>query len=96
MNERKQPTGLKIREGVGFATHRTSRTINVRLRFMTMRRDNFCCCACGRSPATHRGLELQVDHVVPWSRGGESVLENLQTLCSECNRGKSDSAMRDA
>jgi 5-methylcytosine-specific restriction endonuclease McrA len=29
-----------------------------------------------------------VDHIVPWSKGGETILENLRTLCSKCNLGK--------
>lgn len=32
--------------------------------------------------------EMQGDHIVPWSKGGKSVLENLQMLCTECNLKK--------
>lgn len=71
-------------------SHKTSRDINLRLRFLVMKRDNFKCCVCGRSPATAQGLELQVDHIKPWTKGGETTLENLQTLCRDCNLGKSD------
>jgi len=28
------------------------------------------------------------DHIVPWSKGGKSVLENLQMLCTDCNLKK--------
>lgn len=68
----------------------TKREINLRLRFLVMKRDNFKCCMCGRSPATTPGLELHIDHVIPWSKGGETTFENLQTLCVDCNLGKSD------
>lgn len=71
-------------------SHKTSRDINLRLRFKVFQRDNFKCCICGRLPATTQGLELQVDHIKPWSKGGETTLENLQTLCRDCNLGKSD------
>ena len=72
------------------AVHKTSRDINLRLRFRVLQRDNFKCCACGASPAKDVSVELHVDHILPWSKGGETVFENLQTLCSKCNLGKSD------
>ena len=71
-------------------THKTSRDINLRLRFKVMARDNFKCCICGASPATNPNIILHIDHIKPWAKGGETVLENLQTLCSNCNLGKSD------
>jgi hypothetical protein len=70
--------------------HKTKRIVNWRLRFIVMRRDNFKCQSCGRSPATDPSIILHVDHVKAWGNGGETVLENLQTLCSKCNIGKSD------
>ena len=70
--------------------HNTKREINLRLRFNVMRRDNFKCCICGATPATNSTIELHIDHIVPWAKGGETTLENLQTLCSKCNLGKSD------
>ena len=70
--------------------HRTSRNINARMRFKVLKRDNFKCCACGASPAKDPSVELHVDHIVPWSKGGETVIDNLQTLCSKCNLGKGD------
>ncbi len=69
---------------------KTGRDPSLRLRWHVLQRDRFTCCACGTSPALRPGIELHVDHVVPWSKGGETVLENLQTLCSECNLGKSN------
>ena len=70
--------------------HKTKRDINLRLRFLVMKRDNFKCCICGASPAKDPEVELHVDHIIPWSKGGETVIDNLQTLCSKCNLGKSD------
>jgi hypothetical protein len=67
------------------------RTINLALRFKILTRDHFRCQSCGRSPATHPQLHLEVDHITPWSRGGHTHPDNLQTLCNHCNRGKSDS-----
>lgn len=70
--------------------HKTNRDVNLRLRFLVMKRDNFKCCMCGATPATNPSVELHIDHIVPWSKGGETTIENLQTLCSSCNLGKSD------
>ena len=67
-----------------------SRTVSDKLRYMVLKRDNFKCCACGASPANQPGVELHIDHIVPWSKGGKTKTENLQTLCSRCNLGKGD------
>lgn len=74
----------------GTSQRKTSRDINLRLRFITLQRDKFKCCACGASPAKDPSVELHVDHIIPWSKGGETTIDNLQTLCSKCNLGKSD------
>jgi len=35
-------------------------------------------------------VTLHADHIKLWSKGRETVIENLQTLCTKCNIGKSD------
>lgn len=70
--------------------NRTQRAPNLRLRFKVLKRDNFKCRKCGRSPANYPNITLEVDHITPWSKEGETVEENLQTLCNECNQGKSN------
>ncbi len=35
--------------------------------------------------------EMEGDHITPWSKGGKTELSNLQMLCRDCNRRKSDS-----
>jgi len=70
---------------------KTSRFPDLRLRFRVLNRDSFKCQACGRSPAIEHGVQLHIDHVVPWSAGGPTILENLKTLCERCNLGKSNS-----
>jgi 5-methylcytosine-specific restriction endonuclease McrA len=69
---------------------RTPRNPSIRLRFRVLQRDNFTCRACGRSPAREMGVRLEADHVLAWSRGGETIFENLQALCERCNSGKSN------
>src|SRR6266567_2141717 len=49
---------------------RGPRDPSLRLRFRVMLRDNFRCCSCGRSPATHVGVVLHVDHVEPRVKDG--------------------------
>ena len=71
-------------------TKRTSRNINLRLRWTILQRDNFSCRKCGRSPAKDQSVILHVDHIIPWSKDGETVIENLETLCEKCNLGKSN------
>lgn len=47
-----------------------------------MRRDEGRCVECGATQ------DLQLDHIVPFSRGGSNVVSNLQLLCGPCNRRK--------
>ena len=77
-------------EKVVTGQHKTTRNINWRLRFVVMRRDDFKCQSCGRSPANEPGVTLHVDHKKAWANGGETAIDNLQTLCSVCNIGKSN------
>ncbi|MCB2020210.1 MAG: HNH endonuclease [Burkholderiaceae bacterium] len=67
---------------------RGRRNINWRLRALVLMRDGARCQLCGAE--ARNGASLHVDHVVPWSRGGATTLENLRILCHVCNIGKSD------
>ena len=50
-------------------------------------RDNFTCMYCrARLPSE----DLTFDHVIPRSRGGKTVWENIVTCCIPCNRHKAD------
>ncbi|MEQ1575942.1 MAG: HNH endonuclease [Vicinamibacterales bacterium] len=64
------------------------RQISLGMRYQVLRRDRFRCVLCGSSPATTPGCELHVDHIVAFSRGGKTLLDNLRALCSHCNLGK--------
>jgi hypothetical protein len=52
-------------------------------------RDGNVCKYCSASGDT-LGVELQLDHVIPWSKGGPTNPGNLQLLCAPCNKLKSD------
>ena len=58
------------------------------LRPQILARDNYTCQKCGLSIYDEPNLLLEVDHIVPVSKWGQSTPENLQTLCWKCNRSK--------
>lgn len=62
--------------------------MNDDLRYNVLKRDNFKCVICGAS--SDDGAKLHVDHIIPVSKGGKTVMSNLQTLCDRCNLGKSN------
>lgn len=53
------------------------------VRQFVFERDNYTCVYCKSS-----ALSLEVDHVIPVSRGGSNHISNLATSCRECNRSK--------
>ncbi len=59
-----------------------------RLRQHILERDHFTCKKCGASTSEEPNLLLEVDHIIPISKGGMTSEENLQTLCWRCNRSK--------
>lgn len=78
----------KIRFRKSAAGQRALMTAN--LRNFVKARDGHTCRYCSVSLAAEPHLLLEVDHIVPVSRGGLSTLDNLQTLCWRCNRTKSN------
>lgn len=59
-----------------------------KLRYKILKRDGFKCVLCGRT--VEDGVKLHIDHIIPVSKGGKTVPENLRTLCENCNWGKGD------
>lgn len=57
------------------------------LRRQIMIRDHYTCQICGKYMPDEVGL--QIDHIIPVSKGGKTVPSNLQVLCDKCNRRKS-------
>ncbi len=67
--------------------HYTKREPSNRLKVQVLMRDGNRCRLCGVE--CNDGLHnIHFDHIIPWSKGGETVLENLQVLCSDCNLAK--------
>lgn len=67
--------------------------MNDYIRYNVLKRDNFSCQICGITAKD--GAKLQVDHIIPVSKGGKTVMSNLQTLCERCNIGKSNKTEND-
>ena len=65
--------------------HKTKRFPNERLKVQVLMRDGNKCRLCG---ITLTGENIHFDHIKPWSKGGETVLENLQILCAQHNHAK--------
>ena len=61
-----------------------------KLRLFIMERDDYTCKYCNNSTKKEPNLLLEIDHIIPVSKGGCTVEDNLQTLCWRCNRKKSN------
>lgn len=59
-----------------------------KLRNKIKKRDNYTCCECNLSIEDEQNLLLEIDHIIPLSKGGLTTEDNLQTLCWRCNRTK--------
>lgn len=57
-----------------------------KLRETVKERDLYTCCMCGNSITKEPNLLLEIDHIIPVSKGGKTIPSNLQTLCWKCNR----------
>ena len=69
---------------VKLKNRKTPREPSNRLKVQVLMRDGNRCRLCGVE--CNDGLHnIHFDHIIPWSKGGETVLENLQVLCSDCN-----------
>lgn len=69
---------------------RGSRSIPLRLRLKVMDRDGYRCVKCHATRQTDPTLVFHIDHIIPWSLGGKTELNNLQLLCSTCNLKKNN------
>jgi 5-methylcytosine-specific restriction endonuclease McrA len=65
--------------------HKTKRFPSERLKVQVLMRDGNKCRLCG---VTLIGDNIHFDHIIPWSKGGETTLENLQVLCDTHNLAK--------
>lgn len=61
---------------------RSKASIPPKIRWGVFERDGYKCKKCGSK------ISLHCDHIHPESKGGATVIENLQTLCETCNKSK--------
>lgn len=64
----------------------------LKLRFEILQKHNFRCKYCGRNGET---VSLEIDHIIPKSKGGKNILDNYTVACRECNIGKSDILLKE-
>lgn len=94
MTETAYPFHIKVSQLNGMADINKAMKSSERLhlsnaiRYQVLSRDKSTCQMCGRSVSD--GVKLEIDHIIPVSRGGKTSLDNLQVLCYDCNRGKRD------
>jgi len=93
INAEKDETVVEIQESISEITkeeekifkHVTKRNPSERLKVKVLMRDGNKCRLCG---ITLTGDNIHFDHILPWSKGGETVLENIQVLCEQHNLAK--------
>lgn len=79
---------------------RDYRFLSQKIRMRSLQRKNILlrdgnrCMYCGKAPKGHERLTL--DHVIPVSRGGKGVWENLVACCSDCNQRKDNKTPAEA
>jgi 5-methylcytosine-specific restriction endonuclease McrA len=81
----KKPAATKSQSKPKPDKEKRSRHLPASVRVSVLHRDGYKCVFCGHSPPE---VKLEVDHKIPFSKGGSNDLSNLQTLCLDCNRGK--------
>ncbi|MEW6170198.1 MAG: HNH endonuclease [Candidatus Omnitrophota bacterium] len=79
---------IKIKKGVykydpDFVKNRKLKDFTPEQKEVIFKRDGYKCVVCGRGKAD--GIEIHADHIKPRDLGGESTIENGQTLCAQHN-----------
>jgi 5-methylcytosine-specific restriction protein A len=71
-------------------------TTNWIVRLYVLRKFNFRCQGCNRTYNPKKAEkysflyfgDLQIDHIIPFARGGTNDISNYQPMCSRCNKQK--------
>jgi len=81
-------TGYILTSTEPVRTPQIRRAIDNRLKYAVLQRDNSTCQRCGANIHNTPNVRLVIDHKIPVELGGETTIDNLWTLCSDCNGGK--------
>ncbi|KKP92993.1 MAG: HNH endonuclease domain protein [candidate division WS6 bacterium GW2011_GWC1_36_11] len=73
--------GQIIHNRISKGTRNIPRAVLIRV----VRRDNSMCQLCKKMLLDD---EIQIDHIIPYSKGGPTKESNLRVLCEECNKRK--------
>lgn len=82
--ERVQFEKLQAKFSATQSSVRSRSKIPSEVRIFVWQRDSGCCVECGSNE------NLEYDHIIPFAKGGSNTERNLQLLCANCNRLKSD------
>jgi hypothetical protein len=80
-----KPSGLNRLSNAFGSAPEFNRNVPKGMRTKVLKRDGYRCQQCGLEGVA---ADFHADHIVPVSKEGLTVLENLQTLCSDCNLRK--------
>lgn len=80
-------------ENEGIDKGRSRKEVPYYVRKQVLMRFNYTCANCGHRDPLRK--TLNVDHIVPMSRGGTNSVDNLQALCKTCNSSKGNKLPRE-
>lgn len=88
LNIKATQTGYILTSTTPVSTPKLRKGIDNKLKYAVLQRDNSTCQRCGANIVNTPGVKLVIDHKIPVEMGGETTIDNLWTLCSDCNGGK--------
>jgi 5-methylcytosine-specific restriction endonuclease McrA len=96
-----EPTSIQVHAGIFLPSVirlRSYKNVPHRMQQVSRKnifvRDGYRCQYCGSRK--NNGSELELEHVIPKSKGGRNTWENLVAACSPCNRKKNDRTPEEA
>lgn len=81
-------TGYILTSDIPVNEPQIRRPIDARLKYAVLQKDNSTCQRCGANIHNTPNAKLVIDHKVPVDLGGATTIDNLWTLCEDCNGGK--------